>query len=178
MERDSLYGLMAEFDNGDELLKAAKAVFKEGYRKIDAYTPFPMEEVAEAIHVHRNRLPLIVLICGIIGAFVGFFGQYYVTVVDYPLNIGGRPFNSWPFYIPITFEITILFAAVSAVLGMFALNGLPQPYHPVFNVQRFIEATRDDFFLVIFASDPKFELKQTKKFLEGLNVIEIFEVEP
>ncbi len=174
----NIYGLMAEFENPNDLLAAAKRAHAEGFRKLDAYTPFPVEGLAEAIHVHRNRLPRIVLIGGIVGCLVGFGFQYYASVIDYPLNIGGRPFNSWPSFIPITFELTILFAAFTAVLAMFALNGLPQPYHPVFNVPRFALATRDRFFLCIESRDPKFDMVTTRQFLENLQPHGIYEVEP
>jgi hypothetical protein len=174
----AIYGLMAEFENPNDLLAAAKRAHAEGYRNLDAYAPFPVEGLAEAIHVHRNRLPRIVLIGGIVGALVGFGMQYYAAVIDYPLNVGGRPFNSWPSFIPITFELTILFAAFTAILAMFALNGLPQPYHPVFNVPRFALATRDRFFLCIEARDPKFDPAATKQFLESLHPHGVYEVEP
>ena len=171
-----LYGLMAEFDGPDDLLAAAKRAHAEGYRRVDAYSPFPVEGLAEAIGAHHTRLPLLVLLAGLFGACVGFVSQYYVTVFDYPLNVGGRPLNSWPAYIPITFELTILFAALTAVVGMIALNGLPMPYHPVFNVPTFSGASRDRFFLCIEAADPLFDLGETKRFLESLKPREVSEV--
>ena len=173
-----IYGLMAEFDTPDELLAAAERAHAEGYRRMDAYAPFPVEGLAEAIGFHRTRLPLLVLLAGLFGAFVGFFSQYYVTVIDYPLNVGGRPLNSWPSYIPITFEVTILFAALAAVVGMVALNRLPMPYHPVFNVPAFARASRDRFFLCIEAADPRFDREGTKRFLQGLKPKEVSEVVP
>ncbi len=150
----------------------------EGYRRIDAYTPFPIEGLAEAIGFHYNRLPLLVLIGGLAGAAGGFGLQYWVAAITYPINVGGRPFNSWPSFIPVTFEMTILLAALTAVLGLLALNGLPMPYHPVFNVPRFALATRDRFFLCIEATDPRFDREGTRRFLEGLGPREVSEVVP
>lgn len=177
-DASSIYGLMAEFENADDLVEATRRAHAEGYREIDAYSPFPVEGLFDFVHEHRGRLPRVVLIGGIIGCLVGFFMQYYAAVIDYPWNVGGRPFNSWPAFIPITFELTILFAAFTAVLAMFALNGLPQPYHPVFNVSRFALATRDRFFLCIETTDPKFDPAATKQFLESLHPHGVYEVEP
>jgi hypothetical protein len=173
-----LYGLMAEFENPERLLEAARRAYQEGYRRMDAYTPFPVEGLDEAIGFHHNRLPLIVLIGGIIGAVGGYWMLYYSQVISYPLNVGGRPYNSWPAFIPITFELTVLAAALAAVLGVLALNGLPMPYHPVFNVPRFALASRDRFFLCIEARDPQFDRATTKQFLESLGPQEVSEVEP
>ncbi|MCI0488274.1 MAG: DUF3341 domain-containing protein [Blastocatellia bacterium] len=167
-EPSPIYGLMAEFDNPTEIVAAAHRAYEEGYRNMDAFTPFPIEELSEAIGFHHNRLPLIVLIGGIVGCLGGYLLQYWVAVIEYPLNIGGRPFHSWPAFIPITFETTVLVAALSAVFGMLALNGLPRPHHPVFNVPNFKLASRDHFFLCIESKDPKFDRKQTRQFLEGL----------
>ena len=144
---------------------------------MDAYSPFPIDELAEAIGFHKTRLPLIVLIGGIIGCLGGFYLQYWASVIDYPLNIGGRPLNSWPMFIPVTFELTILLAALSAVLGLLALNGLPMPYHPVFNVERFQLATSNRFFLCIEAADPKFDDEATRRFLESVGSQGVYEVE-
>jgi hypothetical protein len=163
-----VYGLMAEFDAPEKILAAAERVRDAGYKKMDAFTPFPMEELTIALGVEQSKLSLFVLCCGIVGGLTGFFLPYIASVLDYPLNIGGRPLNSWPHWIPITFELTILFAAFGAVVGMIFRNGLPRPVHPVFNVDRFELASRDRFFLCIEATDPKFDLKQTEKFLKGL----------
>src|SRR5574337_44658 len=172
-----IYGLLAEFDGPEEVLSAAKRAHAEGYRRMDAHTPFPVEGLSEAIGLPHTRLPLLVLLAGLFGAFVGFASQYYVTVFDYPINVGGRPLNSWPSYIPITFEVTILFAALTPVVGMIALNGLPMPYHPVFNVPAFSRASRDRFFLCIEAVDPRFDREGTRLFLESLRPREVTEVE-
>jgi len=171
-----IYGLVAEFDNPSALVNAARAAREKGYRKLDAYSPFPIEELQEALHLGRNKLPLIVLIGGILGGLTGYFLQYYVAVIDFPINVGGRPLNSWPSFIIITFELTILFGAISTVLGLLALCGLPMPYHPVFNVQRFALASRNRFFLCIEARDPLFEAEKTYEFLESLGPREVSEV--
>ena len=177
-QNNELYGLMAEFSEAAALVEASKKAYQAGYRKMDAYTPFPIEDLSEAVGFHKTRLPLIVLIGAITGALLGFGMQYYAAAVSYPLNIGGRPLNSWPSFIPITFELTILVAAFAAVMGMFALNGLPQPYHPVFNVPRFAAASRDTFFLCIECLDGQFDLKETREFMQTLNPRGIFEVDP
>jgi hypothetical protein len=175
--KSPIYGLMAEFDRPEELRSAAQQAYAAGYRRMDAYTPFPVEGLAEALGLHRTRLPLVVLLGGIVGCIGGFGLQYYASVIDYPLNIGGRPLNSWPSFVPVTFETTILCAALAAVLGMLALNGLPMPYHPVFNVPRFELATRDHFFLCIEAADPHFDRQETRRFLECLGSREVTEVD-
>ena len=144
---------------------------------INGYTPYPIEELSEAIGFHKTGMPLLVLIGGIVGAILGYGMQYYLSAVEYPLNVGGRPLHSWPSFIPITFETTVLCAALAAVFGMLALNNLPQPYHPVFNNPRFALATRDRFFLVIEASDPKFNHDETTRFLQSLNPYEVIDVE-
>jgi hypothetical protein len=149
-----------------------------GYRRIEAYTPFPVEGLSEALALKRNNVPLITLIGGLTGGLGGFFFQYWASVIAYPLNIGGRPLNSWPAFIPVTFELTVLGAALSAVFGMLALNGLPRPHHPLFNVQRFVKhATSDRFFLCIEARDPKFNLSESARFLKGLSAAHVSEVE-
>src|SRR5919206_1686718 len=171
--RPSTYGLMAEFDNPSDAVAAARRVHEEGYKRIDAFSPYPVEELSEAIGVHRTPMSLIVLIGGILGGTLGYLMQYYILVIDYPINVGGKPFHSWPAFIPITFETTVLFAAFSAVFGMLALNKLPQPYHPVFNVPDFALATRDRFFLVIEAKDPKFDREETARFMASLEPREV-----
>ncbi len=172
----SIYGLMAEFDNPTALVNAARAAREKGFRKLDAYTPFPIEELSDALHLHKNRLPLIVLLFGICGGLTGYLLQYFVTVWYFPINIAGRPLHSWPSYIVITFELTILFAALSTVLGLFALCGLPMPYHPAFNVPRFALASRNRFFLCIESTDPLFDHDRTVEFLESLEPREVSEV--
>jgi len=171
-----IYGVMAEFDSPTALVAAARAAREEGYRKLDAYSPFPIEELSDALHLHHNKLPLIVLIGGILGCMAGYLLQYFVTVIYYPINVAGRPRHSWPAYIVITFEVTILFAALSTVLGLLALCGLPMPYHPVFNVPRFALASRNRFFLCIEATDPMFDHDRTSDFLETLGPREVSEV--
>jgi hypothetical protein len=168
-----IHGLMAEFDDANALVLAAASAHDAGYRRMDAYSPFPIEELHDALGSHPSRLPLIVLIGGLVGCVAGFLLQYWASAIAYPINVGGRPFNSWPAFIPVTFECTILGAALSAVLGMLALNGLPMPYHPVFNVPRFALASRNRFFLCIEARDAKFELEATRQFLETLNPREV-----
>jgi hypothetical protein len=177
VSRPRIYGLLAEFTNPTDLVAAVHAARAAGYRDMDAYTPYPVEEVAEALHAHDRRLPLIVLVGGILGGVGGYLLQYWTSVVDYPLNVGGRPFHSWPAFIPITFETTVLVAAISAVLGMLALNGLPMPYHPLFNAPRFALATRDRFFLCIEATDPLFDDDGTRRFLQRLEPRSVSEVE-
>jgi hypothetical protein len=168
-----IYGLIAEFDDPTSLVSAAQRARHDGYRCMDAYSPFPIEELHDALGMRHTRLPLIVLIGGVAGCLGGYALQYWASAVAYPLNIGGKPLHSWPAFIPITFECTILAAALSAVLGMLALNGLPQPYHPVFNVPRFALASRNRFFLCIEARDPRFHLEDTRRFLDTLGPREV-----
>ena len=174
----SLYGLMAEFHEPNEVVAAARAVRAEGYRKVDGYSPFPIEELNEALGFHRSWLPPLVLLGGVTGAVGGYALQYWASVLEYPMNIGGKPYHSWPAFIPPTFETTILLAALTAVLGMLALNGLPEPYHPVFNVPSFALASRDRFFICIEATDPKFSLDRTRAFLMSVGAHAVSEVEP
>jgi hypothetical protein len=175
--RPPIYGLLAEFRTPGEVVEAARGVRAAGYTKVDGYSPFPIEELSEALHFHKSHLPKIVLGGGILGAFAGWALEYWSSVIAYPLNIGGRPFNAWPAFIVPAFETTILFAAGSAVLGMLALNGLPQPYHPVFNAPSFALATRDRFFICVEATDPRFDRRETRTFLESLGASEVSEVE-
>jgi hypothetical protein len=175
--RPPLYGVMAEFSDPSSLVAATSRAREAGYRRMDAYSPFPIEELHEALGEHDSRLPLVVLIGGLLGCIGGYGLQYWVSVIAYPINVGGKPFHSWPMFIPVTFECSILGAALSAVLGMLALNGLPMPYHPVFNVPRFALASRNRFFLVIQATDKKFDLQATRRFLETLNPLEVTTVE-
>ncbi len=172
-----LYGVMAEFEDPTSLVAAARRTYDEGYRVFDAFSPFPIHETFEAMHLHDKRVPLMVLGGGILGMLTGLGLQAWVSAVAYPLNIGGRPYLSWPMFIPVTFELTILFAAFAAVFGMFALNGFPMPYHPVFNVERFTaHASQDRFFLAIEATDPKFDRGKTRAFLKGLGATEVNDV--
>jgi hypothetical protein len=174
--RSHIYGVMGEFETPEKLLHAAEKVREAGYRRFEAYSPFPLEGLSEAMGLKRNLVPLITLIGGLTGGIGGFGFQYWASAIAYPMNIGGRPLNSWPAFIPVTFELTILGAALSAVFGMLALNKLPQPHHPVFNVHRFSHATTDRFFICIEARDPKFHLADTARFLQGLQAHHVSEV--
>jgi hypothetical protein len=174
--RTPIYGLLAEFHDANALVVAASRTYEAGYRRLDAFTPFPVEGLAEVIGFREKKLPLLVLLGGIVGAITGFGLQYWTSVLAYPLNVGGRPYNSWPSFIPVTFEMTILFAAFTAVLGMLALNGLPMPYHPVFNAPGFALASRDRFFLLVEARDGKFDRDETARFLRSLRPREVVEV--
>lgn len=175
-QRSHLYGVMGEFDTPEQIMAAAKKTREAGYKQVTAYTPFPIEGLAEHIGFKWTAVPLLTFIGGLGGGITGFAMQYWMMAISYPLNIGGRPLNSWPAFIPVTFELTILGAASFAVFGMLALNKLPQPYHPVFNVDRFSHASTDKFFLCIQAKDPKFNLAETARFLQGLNAQHVSEV--
>jgi len=177
MRRKPIYGLLAEFLTPEELLAAAHRTHDAGYKSIDAFTPMPVEGLAEAVGFGSTSLPLVVLIGGLLGCTTGFSMCYYANVISFPIDIAGRPFNSWPAWIPITFELTILGAALCAVFGMLAMNGLPTPYHPVFNVQRFALASKDRFFLCVKARDKKFHIVDTAKFLESLKPNGVFVIE-
>ena len=178
MSGPGLHGLMAEFKAPADLVRAAREVRAAGYRKVDAYTPYPMEEVLDALHLHETHVPKVVLAGGLAGLLGGFGLQYYCSVIAYPLNIGGRPMPAWPAWVVPSFETTVLFAALSAVFGTLALCGFPQPYHPVFNVPGFALASRDRFFLCVEARDPRFELERTRELLRGLGASSVSEVEP
>jgi len=178
MKPEGLYGLMAEFESPGDLVAAAREAREAGYRRLDAYTPYPIEALTETLDIHDRKLPALVLGGGILGGLLGYALCYWTSVISYPLTIGGKPFHSAPAFIVPTFETTILFAAFAAVLGMLGLNGLPMPYHPVFNTPRFALASRDRFFLCIEARDPKFDREKTREFLEGLRPSIVMDVEP
>jgi len=163
-----LFGLMVEFRTADEVLAGTRRARQAGYRHMDAYTPYPVEGLAAELGLQRTRIPFVVLMGGLAGAGVGFFMQYYSMAVDYTFNAGGRPYNSWPVFVPIAFEVLILVAALAAFLGMMLLNGLPRPHHPVFNVPQFGRSSQDRFFLCIEASDPQFDPHRTAEFLATL----------
>ena len=175
MDRGLLYGCLAEFESADDLVAAVKAMRAASYRRMEAYTPHPIERVSHELG-HKNHLPLIVFLAGALGAITGFGLQYYASVVSYPVNVGGKPPNSWPSFVIVAFELTILFAALAAVLGMFALNRLPQPYHPVFNAPIFELASRNRYFLLVEARDPAFDPVQTPSLLGGLTQLHVVDV--
>jgi hypothetical protein len=172
----ALYGLMAEFSSAEKLVEAARRAREAGYAHVEAYSPFPIEGIAEAVGFEGSRVPLATLIGGIVGGAGGFFLQWYAAVIDYPINIGGRPTNSWPAFIPVTFEMTVLFAALTAVVFMFIANGLPKLRHPVFEVREFELSTRNRFFLCLRAAERKFDRDDTRHFLERLEPMKIIEV--
>ncbi len=174
--RARLWGLVAEFPGPTALVEAAHSTYDAGYRRIDAYAPFPVEDLAGAIGFRRTWLPLLVLIGGLFGAGGGFFMEWFAMALWYPLNVAGRPLNSWPMFIPITFELAVLVGGITAFVSMLALNGLPMPYHPLFNVPRFARATQDAFFLSVEARDPRFDREKTAQFLVGLGATEVSEV--
>lgn len=172
-----LHGYLAEFATPEQLRRGIERTREAGFVHYDAFSPYPDEELAHAMGIHGSKLPWIVFAGGALGGFTGWLLQYWSSTMAYPMNIGGRPFNSWPAFIVVIFEMTILFAAFAAVLGMFRLNDMPKPYHPLFNVERFALATRDRFFLFIEVEDDKFDEKQTWEFLEGLSPSEVTAVE-
>jgi Protein of unknown function (DUF3341) len=176
LEPGELFGLLAEFDSADKLVYATRRAYAAGYRAMDAYSPFPIEGLSEALGSHTNAVPLIGLFGGTAGALTGVGLQYWIHVLDLPINVGGRPLDSWPSFVPVTFELAVLFSALSMLAGLFILNGHPQPYHPVFNVAAFARASRDRFFLCLEARDPCFAHDQTQRFLEQLGPSEVTDV--
>lgn len=177
MTTAAIYGLLAEFHDPTALVEATRRTVEAGYRRVDAFTPFPIHGLDEALHFHDRRLPLIVLAGGVVGAATGFGLQTWIHTVAYPMNYGGKPYFAWPAFIPVTFELMVLIAGIAAVVGLLVLNGLPMPYHPVFNAPRFALASRDRFFLLVEAADPKFDRVATRQFLESLGAYEVVELE-
>jgi hypothetical protein len=175
-DNPELFGIVAEFVEPNELVRAAARVHAEGYRNTEAYAPMPVEGLAEAIGFPRSRMPLVVLIGGVIGGLSGIALQYWTMVIDYPLNIGGKPYNSWPAFVPVVFELTVLVAALFAVLGMLAMNGLPRPHHPLFGIPQFNRASQDRFFLLILSRDRKFHAQSVRDFLKSLGALEVIDV--
>jgi hypothetical protein len=173
---NDLYGLLGEYPGPDALVRAARRVHEAGYRRVEAYSPMPVEGLAEALDFRRTAMPLVILIGGLFGAAAGYLLQYWVSVHAYPLNVGGRPLHSWPAFIPVTFEMTILCASLAGVLGMLALNGLPRPHHPLFGVESFARASRDGFFLCIQTTDSLFSLEETRKLLQEAGAVEVIDV--
>ncbi|HEX2566918.1 MAG TPA: DUF3341 domain-containing protein [Burkholderiales bacterium] len=168
----ALYGVMAEFKHAEALLGAARAARAAGYERVEAYSPFPVEGLAQAVGFRRNWVPAIVFVAGLLGAIGGYFMQWYSAVVSYPINSGGKPAHSWPEFIPVTFELTVLAGAVVGFLGMLLLNGLPKLYHPVFNVPEFDLASRNRFFLCLRAAEPR----RARQFLGALEPLGIWDV--
>lgn len=171
------YGIVAEFETPDEVIAATRKVKESGYTKFDAFSPYPVEELSELVVKRHTRLPWLIFLGGIIGCIGGYMLQYWTQAIDYPINIGGRPHNSWVSFLPVTFECTILVAATTAVVGMFFLNGLPHPYHPIFNVPRFDLASRNRFFVLIESADPKFNRDEAVRLFNGLNAREVVDVD-
>jgi hypothetical protein len=174
--RPGLYGLLAEFDDPTALVHAVRQAREAGYHRLDAFTPYPIEELTEALDFRKTRMPLVIFLGGVVGCVSGYLLQWYCAAYDYPINVGGRPLNSWPAFIPVMFELTVLIAALAAVFGLLGLCGLPRPHHPLFNVPRFALASRDRFFMCIEARDPRFDLAQTKAFMDTLHAREVTEV--
>ncbi len=175
-QRGTLYGLLAEFETPTQVLRAAEAAHAHGYRRMDAYSPFPVEGLSEAVGYHKDRVALVCLVGGLLGLITAFALQVWINVVSYPINVGGRPYYSWPSFIVVCFEMTILFGGLSAAIGMLGMNGLPLPYHPLFNAPEFARASNDRFFLCIEAADPYFDLQLTREFLESLGPASVVEV--
>jgi hypothetical protein len=173
---NDLHGLAAEFEHPHELLEAARRAREAGYTRVAAYTPIPVDDLYESLGHRPTRLPYLTLLGAVLGGAIGYGLQYYASVIAYPMNVGGRPLNSWPAFMPIVFELAVLGAALVSVLGMLALNGLPMPYHPLFNLAEFRFASRDRFFLCIERRDPQFDVHQTRVFLEGLRAHKVLDV--
>ena len=171
-----LHGVMAEYESGQALVEAARKTMAHGYRKVEAYTPVPIEELNDIIHKERTILPKLVLGGGLTGMATGFALQYWASVIEYPMNIGGRPQASWTAFIVPSYELTILFSALTAAIGMILLSGLPAPYHPVFNVERFSMASSDKFFLVIERGDAKFDRHAASEFLRTTGAKGVYDV--
>jgi len=171
-----MYGLMAEFETAEQLVVASRRVAAAGYRRIDAYSPFPIQGLGEALGFRSNAIPMIGLTGGVVGALTGYGMQFWVHTTALPINVGGRPLNSWPSFVPVTFELAVLFSALSMLVGLFILNGHPEPYHPVFNVASFGRATRDGFFLCVEADDALFDPQRTRELLRGLGATEVSDV--
>lgn len=174
---ENVYGLMAEFSGEKEILSATRSAYEYGFRKMDAFTPFPVDGLSQMLGQKNSVVPMIVFLCGLGGGLGGYFMEWYAMAISYPINVGGRPLNSWPMFIPITFEMTILSGALGAIIGMLVLNKLPEPHHPVFDAAHFERASTDKFFLCIEATDPKFDLVSTRRFLETLKPECIAEVD-
>lgn len=170
------YGLLAEFKTAEDLVAAAKQTRSAGYRRIEAYSPFPVEGLVEAVGSYKDRIPLITLLGGVIGGAGGYFMEWYSAVIAYPINQGGRPYHSWPSFIPVTFELAVLGAALAAFFGMLVLNGLPRLYHPLFNIPEFELASRSRFFLFIRHDDPNYNAQTTRDFLTSLQPLSLAEV--
>ena len=175
-QENALHGVMAEFDSVQAIVDASKHAVSAGYSVMEAYSPVPVEELNDIIHKKRTKLSRFVFAGGLAGMATGFTLQYWASVIEYPMNIGGRPYATWPAFVVPSYELTILFSSLAAAIGMFALNGLPQPYHPVFNVERFSMASSDKFFLVIESTDPRFDHAGTTRFLQGLGAKGVYDV--
>lgn len=175
-KKREIHGMLAEFGSEEAVLEAAHKVKAAGYTRAEAYTPFAVEGLAEALGSSRTRVPAITFWFGVLGAIVGFGMCWYANVISYRWNVGGRPPNSWPAFIPITFEVMVLGASMGAVLGMLGLNGLPQPYHPVFNAPQFQLASKDRFFICIEATDLNYDTERTRTFLQELSPLSLTEV--
>lgn len=171
-----VYGMLAEYDNADALIAGIKKAKEAGYTKLDGYSPYAVSGIADALGFIKSEMATVMLCGGICGAICGFLMQYYTNAVDYPFNIGGKPYNSWPMFIPVTYEPGILTTCLAGVFGLLALCGLPKLYNPLFNVPAFERSTIDRFFLFVQANDEKFDLQATREFLLTLNPLSVAEV--